>query len=155
MALHGDVHGCHVLWQRFPNAFRARGRLMGQASRPDLCVLQPHLRNDCFLDTEMVWAEPGSFATTTGLVPSSSGYVRCFSSPGSLHRSGAAGWQRVAPFGDRGIIACSPLPHAYRCDATSFIGTQRQGIHRMLIMSSLHVPLTEVDDGWESSHPQS
>ena len=43
----------------------------------------------------------------------------------------------VAPFGHRGITACSRLPHAYRRYATSFIGTLRQGIPRLLIMSSL------------------
>jgi hypothetical protein len=42
----------------------------------------------------------------------------------------------VAPFGDRGINACSRLPHAYRSYATSFIGTQRRGIHPLLILSS-------------------
>ena len=43
----------------------------------------------------------------------------------------------VAPFGDPWITARSRLPKAFRCDAPSFIGTQRQGIHRVLIMSSL------------------
>lgn len=43
----------------------------------------------------------------------------------------------VAPFGNPGINAYSPLPQAYRCDVPSFVGTQRQGIHRVLIMSSL------------------
>ena len=43
----------------------------------------------------------------------------------------------VAPFGDRGLNACSRLPHAYRRNATSFIGTQRRGIHQLLIVSSL------------------
>src|SRR4051794_4749430 len=42
----------------------------------------------------------------------------------------------VAPFGDRGINARSRLPHAYRSYATSFIGTQRRGIHPLLILSS-------------------
>lgn len=43
----------------------------------------------------------------------------------------------VAPFGNRGITACSRLPHAFRRVATSFIGTPRRGIHHVLIMSSL------------------
>ena len=42
----------------------------------------------------------------------------------------------VAPFGDRGINARSRLPHAYRSYATSFIGTQRRGIHPLLLVSS-------------------
>ena len=66
--------------------------------------------------------------------------MRCFSSPGALrierygHRHHDDG---VAPFGDRGINARSRLPHAYRSYATSFIGTQRRGIHPLLILSSL------------------
>ena len=48
----------------------------------------------------------------------------------SFHNDG------VAPFGDRRIKARSRLPHAYRSYATSFIGTQRRGIHPLLILSS-------------------
>ena len=73
----------------------------------------------------------------------SSGYIRCFSSPGSLlpiGRSSSAD-DGVAPFGDRAIIGCTRLPHAFRSVATSFLGTQRQGIHRVLILSSRSVPL--------------
>ena len=72
------------------------------------------------------------------------GVLRCFSSPGALHTNvwypHKCGW--VAPFGDRGIKASSRLPPAYRSYATSFIGTQRRGIHHMLIVSSLreHTP---------------
>ena len=50
-----------------------------------------------------------------------------------------AGW--VAPFGDRGINARSRLPHAFRSYATSFFGTQRQGIHPTLILSSHQRPV--------------
>ena len=46
----------------------------------------------------------------------------------------------VAPFGDRRINACTRLPPAYRSYATSFIGTQRRGIHQLLILSSLGKP---------------
>ena len=73
---------------------------------------------------------------------SSSGYVRCFSSPGALrtvpcgHRLGG----RVAPFGNRRINARRPLPSAYRSAATSFIGTQRLGIPQSLILSSVPEP---------------
>ena len=65
--------------------------------------------------------------------------MRCFSSPGALRiltRSSLYS-DGVAPFGNRGINACSRLPHAYRSYATSFIGTQRRGIHPLLILSSL------------------
>jgi hypothetical protein len=64
--------------------------------------------------------------------------MRCFSSPGALRLTTViAKGDGVAPFGDRGINACSRLPHAYRSYATSFIGTQRRGIHPLLILSSL------------------
>ena len=56
--------------------------------------------------------------------------------PSAYRRSWPAG-QGVAPFGDRRINARSRLPHAYRSYATSFIGTQRRGIHHLLIVSSL------------------
>ena len=39
--------------------------------------------------------------------------------------------RRVAPFGHPRIVACPPLPEAYRRVATSFIGRRRQGIHRV------------------------
>ncbi len=41
---------------------------------------------------------------------------------------------RVAPFGDLGIAGCQRLPRAFRRVATSFIGVQRQGIHRVPII---------------------
>ena len=99
--------------------------------------LQPHACKACRLGTSVVWAAPGSLAATTGIMLLPPG-TEMFQFPrfpppyGGAHKS-----ERVAPFGDRGIIACTRLPHAYRRVATSFIGTQRQGIHRLLIMSSL------------------
>ena len=60
-------------------------------------------------------------------------FPRCPPGQRSGHRHHDDG---VAPFGDRGINACSRLPHAYRSYATSFIGTQRRGIHPLLILSS-------------------
>ena len=68
------------------------------------------------------------------------GVLRCFNSPGALHRPSGGNdrsgrW--VAPFGDRGINARVRLPHAYRSSATSFIGTPRRGIHPTLLVSSL------------------
>lgn len=84
------LRGFHALWRRVPNAFGYPRRGTVPAARPVVIVLQPHGRNGWPLGTAVVWAEPGSFATTTGLATFSSGYVRCFSSPGSPHRSGAA-----------------------------------------------------------------
>jgi hypothetical protein len=43
--------------------------------------------------------------------------------------------RRVAPFGDRGITGCQPLPRAFRRVAASFLGCRRQGIHRPPILA--------------------
>lgn len=50
-------------------------------------------------------------------------------SPGSPVSPGG-----VAPFGDRRITGCQPLPCAFRRVATSFIGLLRLGIHHVLII---------------------
>ena len=67
----------------------------------------------------------------------SSGYVRCFSWPGTRRsrRPALTRSEEVALLGDRGIKAYTPLPHAFRSGVTSVVGTQRQGIHRLLILS--------------------
>src|SRR5439155_1878190 len=92
-------------------------------------VFQPPRRKACRLGTARVWADPGSLAATTGIVSVPRGtemfqFPRC-----PPHREDAVITQGdgVAPFGDRGIGASSRLPHAYRSNATSFIGTQRRG----------------------------
>ena len=66
----------------------------------------------------------------------SSGYVRCFSSPAYLHRhyvfmAGSQGSPPcgVPPFGDPRLPARARLPEAFRCYATSFFGTNGLGIH--------------------------
>ena len=43
----------------------------------------------------------------------------------------------VAPFGDRRIAGCQPLPGAFRRVATSFVGSRRLGIHPMRICGVL------------------
>ena len=108
----------------------------GRAAPPGLS-LQPHDRNGCLLATVVVWAHPGSLATTTGLLSLPRGtemfqFPRCPPPSGGVRRNG-----RVAPFGDRGLTACTRLPHAFRSVATSFIGAQRRGILRVLLLSSL------------------
>ena len=66
----------------------------------------------------------------------SSGYVRCFSSPGALrvdyifiHRSRSSSPRGVSPFGYPRITACARLLEAFRCYAASFFGTNALGIH--------------------------
>ena len=67
----------------------------------------------------------------------SSGYVRCFSSPGSLHLRGVRyDLGRVAPFGDLWITGSQRLPRAFRRVGASFIGLWRLGIHPVLIFGS-------------------
>ncbi len=131
------LRGCHALWRRFPVGFVWRiTRVRGEGSPPGLS-LQPHDRNGCLLGTVVVLAHPGSLATTTGMVSLPRGtemfqFPRCPPPCGGVRQNG-----RVAPFGDRGIPACTRLPHAYRSHAASFIGAQRRGILRVLIVSSL------------------
>jgi hypothetical protein len=48
--------------------------------------------------------------------------------------------RRVAPFGDPGIAGGQRLPRAFRRVATSFVGNQRQGIHRVPIISVCTLP---------------
>ena len=67
----------------------------------------------------------------------SSGYVRCFSSPGSLHLRGVRyDHGRVAPFGDLWITGSQRLPRAFRRVGASFIGLKRLGIHHVPIFES-------------------
>ena len=68
----------------------------------------------------------------------SSGYVRCFSSPGSLlpESRSLVSPRGVAPFGHLRIAGCQRLPGAFRCVATSFIGLLRLGIHHVPICGS-------------------
>ncbi len=68
----------------------------------------------------------------------SSGYVRCFSSPGALRASRGVRYDhgRVAPFGDLWITGSQRLPRAFRRVGASFIGLQRLGIHHVPIFGS-------------------
>jgi hypothetical protein len=66
----------------------------------------------------------------------SSGYMRCFSSPAYPHPDyvfirGSQGSPPcgVPPFGDPRLPARARLPEAFRCYATSFFGTNGLGIH--------------------------
>jgi hypothetical protein len=121
----------------FQSASSGASRACGGRAAPPGLSLQPHDRNGCLLGTVVVSAHPGSLATTTGMVSLPRGtemfqFPRCPPPCGGVRQNG-----RVAPFGDRGISACTRLPHAYRSHAASFIGAQRRGILRVLIVSSL------------------
>jgi len=75
----------------------------------------------------------------------SSGYVRCFSSPAYLHTDyvfigGSHGSPPcgVSPFGHPRLPARARLPEAFRCYATSFIGTNDLGIHPTPLVTVTH-----------------
>jgi hypothetical protein len=84
-----------------------------------------------------VWAPPRSLAATEGILSFPRGtemfqFPRC---PLMAHTTSArpcAG--RVAPFGNLRIAGCQRLPGAFRRVAASFLGRQRQGIHRALVI---------------------
>lgn len=134
--------GSHGLWQRLPNVFAA-----GMA-RPGWTMVVVRGR----LSTRMLQGRPAWHSIRLGTSRFarhyygttfvSSGYMRWFSSPGSLpHCGSSSADDGVAPFGHRWITSCSRFPTAFRSDATSFIGTQRRGIPRALLLSSLQEPL--------------
>jgi hypothetical protein len=86
-----------------------------------------------------VWAPPVSLAATPGILSVPRGtemfqFPRC---PLRIRAVTAHHGRRVAPFGDRGITGCQPLPRAFRCVAASFLGCRRQGIHRPPINAEL------------------
>jgi hypothetical protein len=129
--------GCHGLWRRFPDVFAYAVPLQWCAAAHPAWSYNP------------VSARPAGLARIRfRLAPVRSPLLRGYSlflgvremfqfprCPPLLTVTTQGGW--VAPFGDRGINARSRLPHAYRSNATSFIGTQRQGIHPLLLVSSL------------------
>ena len=129
--------GCHGLWRRFPDVFAYQ------------------LPSQWCTAAHPAWSSNPRCATPAGLArspfrpppvrsPLLRGYFlflgvhEMFQFPRCPPPVAVTTIRRgVAPFGDRGINACSRLPHAYRSYATSFIGTQRRGIHPLLLLSSL------------------
>jgi hypothetical protein len=83
-----------------------------------------------------VWALPRSLAATEGILSFPQG-TEMFQFPRfptpSRELTGHHAC-RVAPFGHLWIAGCQRLPRAFRRVATSFIGVQRQGIHRVPII---------------------
>ena len=144
---HGDatlfpLPGCHGLWQRIPDAFAYSFVIAGRRQT-----------SVCGPATPCPQRLPPLARTRFGLFPVRSPLLReCFLFLGVREMvqfprfppayAGDRRSGRVAPFGDRGLTACLRLPHAYRSSATSFIGTQRRGIHHTLIVSSLRKATT-------------
>ena len=129
--------GCHGLWRRFPDVFGyVSVHQCSPAGEPDW-AFNPHGARPAGLTHREFRLLPvrspllREYFLFLG-VHEMFQFPRCppYRIRSSFHNDG------VAPFGDRGINACSRLPHAYRSYATSFIGTQRRGIHPLLILSS-------------------
>src|SRR6266508_2392603 len=107
--------GCHGLRRRFPDVFGSMVALQRRAA-----------------------ARPGWSCNPASATPAGLTRIRFRLPPvRSVVKRSPPEDGRVAPFGNRRINARSRLPPAYRSNATSFIGTQRRGIHPLLIVSSL------------------
>ncbi len=87
-------------------------------------------------NARVVWALPRSLAATEGILsfPRGTEMFQFPRFPPWLSRVTGHHARRVAPFGDLWITGCQRLPRAFRRVATSFIGVQRQGIHRVPII---------------------
>lgn len=73
----------------YGDAFQASSggmRATGRSGRTAIPILQPRPRNGCRLGTRTVWARSRFARHYYGSTLASSGYVRCFSSPGSLRQ---------------------------------------------------------------------
>src|SRR5947209_5531611 len=104
------------------------------------------LRSGRPFGADLVWAPPRSLATTRGIHLFSSPYldvsVRAVPSSVPMHSARGATPYRVAgcPIrrsSDHGLV---PAPRRLSQLPTSFFGTRRQGIHRMLVLPSSSVP---------------
>ena len=97
---------------------------------PDI-TFNPILASAAACPATMVWAPPGSLAATTGILSVPRG-TEMFQFPRFPLRYRSPALRRgVAPFGDRRITGCQPLPDAFRRVATSFFGPARPGIHHV------------------------
>jgi hypothetical protein len=128
----------HPLRSPVPAAFGFTQACHDGSTTPSNHLVQPHPSSGGSL---IRWCGLGSsrFARRYyGNPICSSGYMRCFSSPGSLlrERRSLVSPRGVAPFGHLRIAGCQRLPRAFRRVATSFIGLLRLGIHHVPICGS-------------------
>jgi hypothetical protein len=133
LGVSAHLPGCHGLWRRVPNAFggrrsarwlpagnhgwsynpgTARAAALARSRFGLAPVRSPLLRGCCLF----LWLRE-MFQL-----------ARCppTASAGAPHKAA-----RVAPLGNRGINAYTPLPHAYRRGVTSVIGSGGRGIRRL------------------------
>jgi hypothetical protein len=135
----------YPLWCGFPST-STNARLCNFPTRRQADQDKPY--NPCVTTAAayhvtQVWALPRSLATTKGVEVSflSSGYldvsvprlaVRALWIQTRMHAHYRV---RVSPFGDPGIKGWSAPPPGLSQPPTSFIGSQRQGIHRVPLFS--------------------
>lgn len=137
-ALCFPLRDSHPLRSPVPAAFGFTQLWHDGSTTPSNHLVQPHPSSGGSL---IRWCGLGSsrFARRYyGNPLCSSGYVRCFSSPGSLlpESRSLVSPRGVAPFGHLRIAGCQRLPRAFRRVATSFIGLLRLGIHHVPICGS-------------------
>jgi hypothetical protein len=128
----GRLRDSHPLRSPVPAAFACRKIICARRlpTPPDI-TFNPILASAAACPAKMVWAPPGSLAATTGILSVPRG-TEMFQFPRfPPHRCGPALRRGVAPFGDRRITGCQPLPDAFRRVATSFLGPARLGIHHV------------------------
>ena len=130
------LRGCHPLWRRVPNVF------VSPTNQPSVSnYLRRERRATPRPQGGSAWhghglGVPRFVRHYYGDIVCSSGYVRCFSWPGTRAQCAPTSKDvEVALLGNRRIKACMPLPSAYRSGAASVIGPIRRGIHRLLLLS--------------------
>ena len=107
---------------------------------------QQHSRSGRPFGADLVWAPPRSLATTRGIALFSSPYldvsVRAVPSHVPMDSARGATPCRVAgcPIRRSSAQRLVPAPRRLSQLPTSFFGTRRQGIHRMLVLPSSSVP---------------
>jgi hypothetical protein len=127
-----QLRDSHPLRSPVPAAFACRKTHSARRlpTPPDI-TFNPILASAAACPASMVWALPGSLAATTGILSVPRG-TEMFQFPRFPLRCRSPALRRgVAPFGDRRITGCQPLPDAFRRVATSFFGPARLGIHHV------------------------
>ena len=133
------LRDCHALWCGVPAASIPRSSSVLRRCSPTVLVSQPQTATRAGLTRPGLGGIPFRSPLLRDAY-SSSGYMRCFSSPGSLPRKCAGhrshhGWG--CPIRRWWAQCLLRLPHAYRSCATSFIGWSCRGILRPRILSCL------------------
>ena len=109
------IRGCHPLWPAFPDR---------SPNRMATCRWLFRVRSPLLTESRLISVPPG---------------IEMFQFPGFASTSYGfrsrypCGW--VSPFRDPRINACLPAPRSFSQAATSFIACDRQGIHRVRLVT--------------------